>query len=84
MYLKDTALCVNQREGTLNLIGGTQNRRFNSLLTESGFHETVKIRGDNDFYESLHSQCRDGAMCRRRFFLSLLSLLVVWFKIRAK
>ena len=84
MYLKDTALCVNQREGTLNLIRGMQNRRYNSCIGKGGFYEAVKICGDDDFYESLCSQRRDGAMRRRRLFFSLFALLVVRFKIRTK
>ena len=84
MDLEDTALHVNQRECSLKMIGGAQNRRYNSCIGEGGFHETVKIRGDDDFYESLCSQRRDGAMRRRRLFLTLLALLVAWFKIRAK
>ena len=81
MYLEDAALCVNQRKCALNLIGGTQDRRFNLLIAEGGFHEMVKIRCDDDFYESLCGQCRDGAVCRRRLFFALLTLQVVRFPI---
>ena len=49
MHLEDAALRVNQRECTLNLIGGTQDRRYNPRIAEGGFHEMVNIRGDDDF-----------------------------------
>ena len=44
MHLEDAALCVNQRERTLNLIGGTQDCRHDSFIFEGSFHETVRRR----------------------------------------
>ncbi len=84
MNFKDTALRVNQRESTLNLIRRTQDRRYNSCVGKGGFHETVKIRGDDDSYESLRGQRRDGVMCYRRLFLILLAFLVIRFPVRTK
>ena len=73
MHLEDAALRVNQRECALNLIGGTQDRRYNPFIGESGFHETVKIRGQDDSYESFCGQCRDSAVRRSWLFLALVA-----------
>ena len=46
MHLEDAALRVNQWECTLNLIGGTQDRRYNPLIGEGGFHEARPRLGE--------------------------------------
>ena len=79
MHLEDTASCVNQWECTLNLIGGTQDRRYNPLIGEGGFHQTIKIRCDDNSDKPPYSQRRGSAVCRSWLFLAVLAFLVIRF-----
>ena len=84
MHLEDAALCVNQWECPANLIGRTEDRRYNPLVRERRFHETVKVRSDYDSHESLSSKRRDGAVRSGRLFLTFLALPFVRFPIRTQ